>query len=166
MNKMSSKKIVFLLAAAIIILCSLPHASFAQTNPQTTCAAGTTCFVPLAIYTKSPQFTNAFNSTSGGLPQYINNAFTIALSIGAILAVLRIAYAGYMYMGSADMWSNKQRAREMLGDAIIGLLLLFGIYLILNQIDPNILNLNILKDITPASQQTPAQQLQGGTQPL
>ena len=42
------------------------------------------------------------------------------------MAVLRIAYGGYIYMGSADMWGNKQQAKETIGDAIIGLLLLFA----------------------------------------
>ena len=136
------KKIFFLGAVLMIgIMCSLPHASFAQATTQTP------TFVPLASYAKSAQFNAVIQS--GSLPEYINNVFKIVLSVGAILAVLRIAYAGYMYMGAADMWGNKQHAREILGDAIIGLLLLFSIYLILNLIDPNLLNLNIVKDITP-----------------
>jgi hypothetical protein len=67
------------------------------------------------------------------------------------MAVLRIAYGGYLYMGSADMWGNKQQAKEAIGDAIVGLLLLFAIYLILNQINPNLLNLNVMSDIKPVS---------------
>jgi hypothetical protein len=74
-----------------------------------------------------------------------------------MLAVLRIAYGGYIYMGSADMWGNKQQAKEIIGDAIIGLLLLFAIYLILYQINPNLLNLNVLNDIqkVPTTSSTP-----------
>lgn len=70
------------------------------------------------------------------------------------MAVLRIAYGGYLYMGSADMWGNKQQAKETIGDAIIGLLLLFAVYLILNQINPNLLNLNVKSDITPIQSTT------------
>ncbi|HVM73666.1 MAG TPA: pilin [Candidatus Paceibacterota bacterium] len=109
-------------------------------------------FVPLACYSGSPLVQQAFSS--GSLPDYINNIFNIVLSVGAILAVLRIAYGGYMYMGSADMWGNKAQAREIIGDAIIGLLLLFAIYLILSQINPNLLNLNVMKDITPVTSAT------------
>ena len=135
---------------------SAVHAQSSYTN-----AGG---FVPLAKYQNSPQFTQAF--TSGSLSDYINNVFKIVLSIGGILAVLRIAYAGYMYMGSADMWGNKQHAKEMLADAIIGLLLLFGIYLILNQINPNLLNLNILKNIhSGGSATTVPNNTSSGTQP-
>lgn len=115
---------------------------------------GTTSFVPLACYSGSPLLTSALNS--GSLPDYINTVFKIVLSVGAILAVLRIAYGGYLYMGSADMWGNKQHAKEIIGDAIIGLLLLFAIYLILDQINPCLLNLNVLQDIQPASSSSTA----------
>jgi uncharacterized MnhB-related membrane protein len=151
---------LIVLLMSSLLMCSTAHAD----NPGQGAYTSTVCgapiatangFVPLACYSNSPQFTAAFNSTTG-LPQYINNIFTIALSVGAILAVLRIAYGGYMYMGSADMWGNKQQAKEIIGEAIIGLLLLFAIFLILNQINPNLLNLNILKDITPATATTNA----------
>lgn len=78
------------------------------------------------------------------LSQMVNGAFQISISLGAILAMLRIGYAGYLYMGS-DFWSNKQHAKEVFRDAIIGLLILLAIYLILFQINPDILKLNVLQ---------------------
>jgi len=148
MSMMSRTKIVlFLTGMCAIICCTAPHASFAQTASATNCnQTYSSGFIPLACYSSSPAITAAFNNQNG-LPGYINSVFTIVLSIGAILAVLRIAYGGYLYMGSADMWGNIQQAKETIGDAIIGLLLLFAIYLILNQINPNLLNLNVLNDI-------------------
>jgi hypothetical protein len=167
---MRIQKNVFLLLGLCIVLFSLPHTSFAQAGAidaaQGTYGQSTNCnntttngFVPLACYSNSPQFSNIFNQT--GLSGYVTAVFTTALSIGAILAVLRIAYGGYMYMGSADMWGNKQQAREIIGDAIIGLLLLFGIYLILYQLNPNLLNLNVLNDITPVSPAASSSATQG-----
>ena len=79
------------------------------------------------------------------LPDVLNNLFQIAISVGAILAMLRIAYAGYLYMGSADMWSTKQHAKDVFRDAIIGLLLLLSIWLILYQINPCLLDLQVLQ---------------------
>lgn len=76
---------------------------------------------------------------------YFNALFTLAISAGAIAAVLRLAYAGYMYMGAADMWGNKQKAKEIMGNAIVGLLLLLSIWLILRQINPDILSLKVLQ---------------------
>ena len=69
------------------------------------------------------------------LPDLLNALFKISLSVGAVLALLRIAYSGYLYMGSADMWSTKSHAKEVLADAVIGLILLLAIWLILNQIN-------------------------------
>lgn len=88
--------------------------------------------------------------SGGSLAGFLNAAFTMALSAGAILAVLRLAYAGWLYMGS-DIWGNKEKAKEVIGGAILGLLLLIGIYIILFQINPCILNLNVLQEIQNAS---------------
>ncbi len=74
-------------------------------------------------------------------------------------AVLRLVYAGYMYMGS-DMWSSKGKAREIIRDTTLGILLLLAIWLILFQINPNILNLNILQNVSATSPTTT------GTTPL
>lgn len=102
-------------------------------------------FVALADYSKSPKIQKAINSTGpNALTDYINAVFRILLSVGAFAAVIRITWAGYLYMGSADMWSKKDVARKMFTDTIIGLLILFAVYLILFQINPNLLNLNIL----------------------
>ena len=136
MSMMHRKDILFVTVIALALVCVVPHLSYAQTTAK---------FVPLAVYDKSPQFNDAFNS--GSLPQYISNVFKIVLSVGAILAVLRIAYGGYLSMGSADMWGNRQQAKEAISDAIIGLLLLFAIYLVLNQINPNLLNLDVIHDV-------------------
>lgn len=98
-------------------------------------------FVPLADNSQSPMLTQVYKSE--GLGKYVSTLFTISLSVGAILAVMRIAYAGYLYMGS-DMWGKKQQAREILGDVTLGLLLLLSIVLILKQINPQLLNLDVL----------------------
>ncbi len=125
-------------------------------------------FVPL---TNDADFSKIFGLTGASmgrstndLSTFINAAFKITLSIGAILAVLRIAWAGFQYM-SSDAWGEKSHAKEILGDVVIGLLLLLGAYLILYQINPEITQLQI-KYVTPNQTQNPAQQLQGGTQPI
>ncbi|MDB5238233.1 MAG: hypothetical protein JWM46_503 [Candidatus Kaiserbacteria bacterium] len=117
-----------------------------------TAHAATPGFFPLADSSQSPMLNSAYQS--GNLGQYVNTLFKISLSVGAILAVMRIAYAGYLYMGS-DMWGNKQKAKEVLGDVTLGILLLLSIYLILGQINPQLLNLNILNSVQQ-SQAAPA----------
>jgi hypothetical protein len=99
-----------------------------------------------------PTLSGFFTQTgSGSLAGFFNAAFTLALSAGAILAVLRLAYAGWLYMGAADMWGSKQKAKDVIFDAVLGLLLLIGIYIILYQIDPTLLNLNALQGFGSSS---------------
>ena len=130
----------FILAYALT--CFIAHADTALN----------TSFVPLAdIGGNSSKLADLYSSNS--LSDYINKVFTFSIALGAIAAVLRLAYAGYLYMGSSDMWSNKSEARKVIGDVTLGLLLLLAIWLILNQINPDITSLNALKSITPVQQQ-------------
>lgn len=121
------------------------------------CAPFITCadngFVPLAPTPSSGPLSQLYSTPSGDLSVFINAVFRFAIAVGAIAAVLRLAFAGYLYMGQADMWSHKGEAKKIIGDVTLGVLLLLGIWLILNQINPDILKLNALQNIKPASTQ-------------
>jgi hypothetical protein len=133
-----------LLALPLLALVALPILANAQT------------FVPLAdTATQGSRLADLYSSNN--LADYINKIFTAAIALGAVAAVLRLAYAGYLYMGS-DMWSKKGEAKTVIGDVTLGLLLLLSIWLILYQINPNILKLNALQNIKPVNQS----QTQGG----
>ncbi|HEY4520007.1 MAG TPA: hypothetical protein VJH33_03150 [Candidatus Paceibacterota bacterium] len=92
----------------------------------------------------SPLFSPLFDQNQN-LTGFLNNFFNIAISVGAILAVMRIAWAGYLYIGS-DLWTKKEQGREILQDVALGLLLLLAIFIILKQINPDILKLNAFYD--------------------
>ena len=111
----------------------------------------TTGFVPLACY-KGSALDTVY--TSNSLPIFFNALFKFSLSIGAILAVVMIVWGGYLYMFK-DSFAAKTNAKEKITNAVIGLLLLLGIYLILYQINPDILKLEIL---FPKSSGNPALQ--------
>jgi hypothetical protein len=102
-------------------------------------------FVPLAPAPASSKLGQLNSSTS--LASFLSGLFTAAISLGGILAVLRLAYAGYLYMTS-EAFGTKSHAKEVIGDAVLGLLLLLGVWLILKQINPQLLNLNILQSTT------------------
>lgn len=89
---------------------------------------------------------NTLFSSNGGadLGAMLNVAFQVAINVGAILAMMRIMWAGWLYMGAADMWSNKHHAKEVFQNAIIGLLILLAIWIILHQINPQILQVGTL----------------------
>jgi len=100
-------------------------------------------FVPLACYDNT-KLSNLYSSA--GFPAYLNSLFTFAILIGGMLAVLRLAWAGYTYMTS-DLWSNKEHAKEIIRETLLGLVLLLAIYLILQQINPDLLNLNPTRSV-------------------
>ena len=106
-------------------------------------------FVPLAETPAGSKLGQLYTG-GGDLSNFVNGLFKFAIAVGAIAAVLRLAYAGFLYMGSADMWSNKSEAKRVIGDVIFGILLLLAIYLILYQINPEILKLNAFKNIKPS----------------
>lgn len=79
---------------------------------------------------------------SGNMTDFLTAIFNIAISVGAILAVLRIAYGGFVYM-TTDAVGQKTNAKEIIQNAVVGLLLLLAVVLILERINPDILKINI-----------------------
>jgi hypothetical protein len=134
---------LFLTLVLLFLLLILPEYAGAQGK-----------FVPLSVdkgtsVSVAPFMTDAFNSSDGLVP-FVNAMFKAALAIGAMLAVLQLARAGIYYMGS-DVWARKEQGKQLMRDALIGLLILLGIWMILNQINPQLLNLEILQKIDPGA---------------
>lgn len=99
-------------------------------------------FVSLSgIERQSPKTAGIF--ASNDLTTFFNRLFFFMISIGGILAVGRLAYAGWLYM-IGENYGNLRKAKVVIGNVVIGLLLLLSIWLILNLINPQILRLDIL----------------------
>lgn len=111
-------------------------------------------FVPLAQTPGGSKLDQLYSDSSGSLSNFINALFKFGIAIGAIIAVLRLAYAGYLYMGQSEMWSSKGKAKEVITDVTVGLLILLSIYLILFQINPDIVKLKALDVIKSAPAQS------------
>lgn len=124
------KRTLLLLAICNLVLLGAASAAHAQ------------AFYPLAPVPSGTRLGSLYGSTSLG--DFVNKLFNAALALGAILAVLRIAFAGYMYM-TTDAWGKKGDAKTIIGDVVLGLLLLLSIWLILKQINPDLLKLNVLQ---------------------
>lgn len=123
-------------------LFALMAVTFYTLGTDTASAQGS--FVPLSPAPAGSRLGQLYSSNS--LTGFVNGLFTAAIAVGAILAVMRLAFAGYLYM-TTDAWGQKGKAKEVIGDVILGLLLLLSIWLILRQINPEILNLDILRNI-------------------
>lgn len=115
-------------------------------------AEGMSTFVPLEKFSDSAKLSGVY--ASGELSTFLSRLFLVSMSVGAVLAVLRLAWAGFQYMAS-DLWSSKEHAKEIIRETLLGLFLLLGIWIILNQINPDILKLKV--DINPLSRPVRAQ---------
>lgn len=92
---------------------------------------------------------------------YLKLLFKYSIAIGAMLAVLMFIYGGFQYMTS-DAVSDKKKGVSHIRDAVTGLLLLLSVVMILQVINPCILEINILSPNQGACSQTAAPQ--GATQ--
>jgi len=73
----------------------------------------------------------------------IANFYQFALLIGGILALGAIVWGGVKYTWAQGNPSAQSEGKEWIKAAIYGLMLLAGAYIILNTINPNLLNLNL-----------------------
>ena len=85
--------------------------------------------------------------TSGQTPSligYLNTIFTVLITISAMLSVIFIAIAGVKYM-SSDNIGTKESAKNDIWSCLVGLVLILGSVIILQVINPCILNFDVLR---------------------
>ncbi len=96
-------------------------------------------------------YSNATGTSPGA---FVANFYQFALLIGGILAFGAIVYGGVLHAISAGNPSRQSEGKKWIWSALTGLLLLAGAYIILNTINPNLLNLN-LPTLSPVNISTP-----------
>lgn len=74
--------------------------------------------------------------------EFIGWAFQFALGAAGAVALGVLIFGGIKYITSAGNPSGQGDAKKWIQDAILGLLLLLGSYLILNTINPDLVNIN------------------------
>ena len=103
-----------------------------------------------------PQLGTTVDPTS--LSSYLQKVFEIGIGVAAGLAVIMIVLGGIEYM-STDAIGGKEEGKEKITSALWGLLLALSAWLILNTINPALLNMNL--QVNPA--QTAGAQAQNQT---
>lgn len=106
-----------------------------QPFPPTGASIDKLQYVPL-----EPLTPNA--ATYPDLASYLSTAYSVLLTLGALIAVITFTIGGVVYMTS-DAVGKKSAAVERMKAAVWGLLLLAASYLILQTINPNLLNFNL-----------------------
>lgn len=122
-----------------------------------------------------------------GLGGYLNQLYMAVVAVGAILAFLKIAFAGAKWSLS-EVVTDKSTAKEDIKGALLGLAILLVPFIVLNTIYDGLTNLNVLQGTsvqkvrdglklkegaggpggatTPAPTPAPASGLEFGTQPV
>ncbi|MBL7053205.1 MAG: hypothetical protein ISS02_00885 [Candidatus Portnoybacteria bacterium] len=116
----------------------------------------------LAGYKLEVGLPSVSEGTKVGLVQYINYLYLFGLSLVGMAALISLVIGGFMYMLS-DTVTTTDKAKEYISGAIYGLILALAAYLILNTINPDLVNWSIIlpESSTPQTQtQTPQTQTQ------
>jgi hypothetical protein len=83
-----------------------------------------------------PSLTSAGSGTL--IVQYLGRVYTLILSVSALLAFFMLIVGGVQYTYIALSPSAKGEAKSRIQNALLGLLIVFGAYLILNTINPDL----------------------------
>ncbi len=73
-----------------------------------------------------------------GIAQYITIVYQWATAFAAVLAVLAFTYAGVLWLIAGGDAGKVTESKKVMGNALIGLLLTLGSYMLLNLINPNL----------------------------
>ena len=79
------------------------------------------------------------------IADYIAGAFRYGVSIGGVLAVVMMMIGGFRYVTAGGDTSRVMKAKECIGDAVLGLSILLGSFLILNTINPDLVFLPAIR---------------------
>ena len=126
--------------------CTMPNGTnpvTGQTQPATPAQTPTTA-KPAEEYTvlvNLPGTTKNDNTTN--LSTYIRNMFKLVMGIAAVMAFIVITYGGFLY-ATTDAIQEKEDGRGYITNAIYGLILVLGAYVILYTINPKILDFSII----------------------
>ena len=106
-------------------------------------------FLPFGAFAAEYTLLEPLTSPSGesitsipNLNAYLQFVFQFAIGITGVLAVIMIILGGITYL-STDAVSGKKDGKEMIANALRGLALAILSWLILNSINPTLLNINV-----------------------
>jgi hypothetical protein len=98
----------------------------------------------------------AGEEVAGGFVGYAASLWIFGISIGGVLALGSIVYAAIEWTVSAGNSSRIADAKDRITQAIIGLVLLFGAYTVLNFINPDLTQLGKINSVLSQIDNVPA----------
>ena len=79
------------------------------------------------------------SGTGASFDDFVNLIYGVAISLAALLAVIKIVIAGVKWMLS-DVVTNKTEAKQDIQGALLGLIVIISAVLIITVINPDIVN--------------------------
>ena len=128
----------FLVAFLFMFFLTPVFSAHAQTTP---CQSSNTNYCLLAPLPGLPGNGNSVDTTVG-IESYINTLIKILIGLMSVLAVIMIVVGGIQYMVSSS-GGEKQGGKDRITNALMGLVLALSAYLILNTINPHLVNLHV-----------------------
>ena len=97
--------------------------------------------------------------TASDRPRCINQVYIWSLGVAALLAFLMMIVGGYTYMTAQGNAEKSSKGSGLIMSSVIGLALLFGAYLLLSTINPDLVNFsqfnNDFNGLNTPAQSTP-----------
>jgi len=123
----------------------LPQTATLSTPGASTGVPGTVSgYAPLEPLTQHVAYAN--------FADYLSTVYKLAITIGALIAVVMLVTGGVRYMLS-ESFTDIDKAKTRIKNALWGLLILVGSFLILYTINPNLLNFSALnQSLIPVTQ--------------
>ncbi len=91
---------------------------------------------------QSVKMPNGGDFYNANILEYLANIYILAIALAGGLAVVRIVYAGIKYMTS-DIYGLKTQAKKDINAAVVGLLMILGIYIFLYTLNPNLVKMHL-----------------------
>lgn len=76
------------------------------------------------------------------LARCVNQVYVYSMAVAAILALVMIVIGGYITLTAAGNAQRASDGRKYINSSIIGLILLFGAYILLYTINPDLVDFN------------------------
>lgn len=130
---------VFAVAALVFCVCLMlfPLPIFAQNGIE---APRLNVPIPGLDFTQHPIIRDGDKLTIPFFAAYVSAANRYIVGISAIAAAIMIVYGGFLYIVGTSL-SSVKRGKEIIQDAVIGLILILGVYIILVTVNADLVNL-------------------------
>jgi hypothetical protein len=142
MNYTLKKISTYLFFALVLVFSFSFTASVAHAACETTSDNGTQTYCLLAPIPGLTSSTDGSLDVTNGFGDYATGMIRIFIGLLGVLAVVMIVFGGIQYM-LASSGGEKGAGKERITNAIFGLILALSSYMILNTINPNLVNIKV-----------------------